>query len=86
MLLVGYQAHLIHDLLIVSVVALILRSSCCLKELLEADLWGLIIMGEQGEVVLIVTYEVINAGITRPSLGKPVLEGSEATSGLHVPS
>ena len=86
MRLVGYKTHLIYDLLIVSKISQIFRSSCSLKELLDADLRGLVIRGEQGKIVLVVAHDVFNVRLTTPSLSKPVLEGFEATFGRSLPN
>ena len=64
MLLVANQTHLIHDLLIVSVISQIFRSSGSFKEFFEADLWGLVLRREQGNIVLVVTYNMLNIRLT----------------------
>ena len=86
MLLIGYHAHLIYDLLIVSKISQTLRSFCSLKVFLEADLRSLVIRSEQGNIVLVVAYDMLNVRFTRPSLSKPVLKGFEAPYGLLVPN
>ena len=49
-------------------------------------MWGLVIRSEQGKIVFIVAYDVLNVRLTCPSLGKPILKGSVSSLALHIPN